>query len=80
MDPDSIDFDFKLRSLIRRYLSDEDGVYSRIDFFLFAKFKVDDIPIYASRICNRLSLVHRVGFTVSVLEACKMLIAREGSV
>ena len=80
MDPESIDFDFKLRSLVRRYLSDEDGVYSRITFFFYAKFVVEDIPIYSARIVNRLSLVHRIRLTAEVLEACKILLAREGSV
>ena len=78
MDDSTIEFELRLRSLASQYLSDEDGVYSRITYMFLGKFDCDLLPVYASRIVNRLCVFYQIQLDPSVLKACLMLLQREG--
>ena len=59
MDHSTLEFELKLRQLASEYLSDEDGVHSRINYMFLASFECSKFPIYASRIVDRLSSLHK---------------------
>ena len=78
MDDSTLEFELRLRSLASQYLSDDDGVYSRITYMFLAKFDCDEIPYYASQIVNRLCVFYQIQLDSSVLRTCLLLLRREG--